>query len=360
MMLAATVSIKSLNDTLEYTIADDDYESSVLDDFDSEFDDLTGSATTIDPYADIKDVVGLRPFVAYALDSGVSRPSISIAGRPLQRTWTQLAAPAEAGDSVLWLEHDPFELGWRVGDKISLAGSVTKESETNYIVALRNTTSKGCPDDSAGGIVLKVGIKYYASGQLKAKFSTGEGPSVRVATEVGLLSRSVTVTGNAWDKLSTGPLGMHMMVAYQGVLKVSYTRFDTCGQKDITGRYCIHMHVLSHCPDCLVRGNAIEDAWMAGITVHGTHDALVTENVIHTARGSGIYVEDGNEMNNTISYNTITCLSSTVRAPHRLHGTSAYITLAPLSLPLPPRSASTSSRPDCTRLACTMTSCTTT
>ena len=49
---------------------------------------------------------------------------------------------------------------------------------------------------------------------------------------------------------------------------------------------------------------------MAAITIHGTHKSLVSENVVHTSRGAGIYVEDGNEIDNTISYNTITCLSS--------------------------------------------------
>jgi hypothetical protein len=98
------------------------------------------------------------PFVAFAFDGGLSRPSITLAGRPLKRTWTQLAANAEAGDRVLWLEHDPAALGWRVGDKISLAGSVTKQSFTYWIAGLRNSTSKGCPEDSAGGIVLTEGI----------------------------------------------------------------------------------------------------------------------------------------------------------------------------------------------------------
>ena len=319
MMLTATVRIKSLNDTLDYTIADDDY--TAMDDFDAVFDDASGSTLTVDPYLEVKDVVGLRPFVAYAIDNDVTRPKIVIAGRPLKRTWTQLAASAEAGSSVLWLEHDPYDLGWRAGDEISLAGSVAKQSYTHVIKALRNATSIGCPEGSAGGVILTEGIMNFATGNLRASSSYG-GPTVRVSTEVGLLSRSVVITGGAFDKISSGPLGMHMMVAYQGLLQVSYAAFDHCGQKDITGRYCTHMHVLGSCFDCIVKGNSYNDAWMAAITVHGTHHTLVTENVIHTARGAGIYVEDGNEINNTISYNTITCLSSTVRAPYLTHNTS--------------------------------------
>jgi hypothetical protein len=60
MLLDATIGIKSLNDTLEFTISEDDY--TVVDDFDSEFDDFVDAPTNeiIDQYADIKHVVGLR------------------------------------------------------------------------------------------------------------------------------------------------------------------------------------------------------------------------------------------------------------------------------------------------------------
>ena len=60
MMLDASVRIKSLNDTLDYSISDDDY--TTLDDFDSEFGEGTGNSVgiTVDPYSDIKDNVGLR------------------------------------------------------------------------------------------------------------------------------------------------------------------------------------------------------------------------------------------------------------------------------------------------------------
>jgi hypothetical protein len=133
--------------------------------------------------------------------------------------------------------------------------------------------------------------QYYATGNLKAKSSYG-GPTVRIATEVALLSRSITVTGNKFDTISTGPLGMHLMVAYQGVMHITYTRFDTCGQKDLVGRYCVHMHVLGACSDCLVLGNAFEDAWMAAVTIHGTHHSLVTENVFHSlVMKSGFLIE---------------------------------------------------------------------
>jgi len=45
-----------------------------------------------DPYAAEKAAVGLRPFALFARDGGISQPAVTIAGRPLNRTWTLLAA----------------------------------------------------------------------------------------------------------------------------------------------------------------------------------------------------------------------------------------------------------------------------
>jgi len=255
MLLQATVAIKSLNETI--TVSTDDA-AEYQNDFDSVFDDASLAA---DPFEEFKLSMGMRPIVAFSLD-GVSKPTITIAGRPLVRTWTLMAQTAEAGESTLWLEHDPVALGWRVGDTVSIADTNKGDglSLIYTIAAFRNTTSDGAPALAAGGLVLTEPLTYRALGNLRAQSSLG-GPTVALSAEVSLMSRSVTVTGEAFDHDSaTGAIGFHLMVAYQGVLRVSYARFDTCGQQRITGRYCVHMHVLGKCPDCLVQGNAIEVA----------------------------------------------------------------------------------------------------
>ena len=181
-------------------------------------------------------------------------------------------------------------------------------------------TSSGAPDGVGGGLNLTEGLIVDTLGSLGARSIYG-GPEVIMAAEVSLLSRNVHVTGDAFDTLSdTGTLGMHIMAAFQGVLRVSYTRLDFCGQANILGRYCLHFHVLGHCPDCLAIGNAIEEGWNAGITIHGSHDILVDQNVLYNTRGAGIYIEDGNEINNTVSSNTITCHTAVECQSHRETG----------------------------------------
>ena len=44
-----------------------------------------------------------------------------------------------------------------------------------------------------------------------------------------------------------------------------------------------------------------------GITVHGTHDSLVDQNIVWDAKANGLYIEDGNELRNTLSRNVMIC-----------------------------------------------------
>ena len=55
-------------------------------------------------------------------------------------------------------------------------------------------------------------------------------------------------------------------------------------------------------------GNAIEYSQQRAVIVHGTHLATVSSmNVMSDVRGSGIFIEDGNEMFNLISHNVNLC-----------------------------------------------------
>lgn len=158
-----------------------------------------------------------------------------------------------------------------------------------------------------------------------------------MAAEVINLERNVLITGDH-DDFDTSNVGLHVMGGYGGVMRVSYTRVEWCGQSAAPppfgsgelGRYCLHMHHLSHCADCLIEGNAIEYGIEKGVTIHDTHDALVHGNVVWDLRGAGVYVEDGNEMNNTISENVVLCgdmPKHECKIPHAQHasGVGLYV-----------------------------------
>ena len=75
----------------------------------------------------------------------------------------------------------------------------------------------------------------------------------------------------------------------------------------IEGKYCLHFHKMQDCPECVFRGNAIENSQQRGIIVHGTHNTRVEDNVLYNVRGGNLYLEDGNEMWNTLAYNVAVC-----------------------------------------------------
>lgn len=103
-------------------------------------------------------------------------------------------------------------------------------------------------------------------------------------------------------------LGLHTIAIGQGsVLSLQYARIEKCGQRGILGKYCSHLHLISKCSDCKIIGNAFEYGHQRGTTIHGTHLATVENNVYNDIRGATIYVEDGNEMYNRISYNVGIC-----------------------------------------------------
>jgi len=92
-----------------------------------------------------------------------------------------------------------------------------------------------------------------------------------------------------------------------GTMRIRNVRVEKCGQRGIDGKYCLHLHRLSSCPKCEFSNNAIENSHQRGIIVHGTHESLVENNVLYGVRGAGIYIEDGNEMANSIKYNVVVC-----------------------------------------------------
>lgn len=85
------------------------------------------------------------------------------------------------------------------------------------------------------------------------------------------------------------------------------SQIDVMKRTGIEGKYCLHFHHMEDCPDCLFKDNAIESSQQRGIIVHGTHNSRLEGNVLYNVRGAGIYIEDGNEMWNTLEYNVVIC-----------------------------------------------------
>jgi len=221
---------------------------------------------------------------------------IDIHGRKLQRTWTLLSKTVMAGETTLHLKHDPIAMGWQVGDRIGLATTSRGDSTVHRITQISGkqlTVAEPARDEHWGG--------YREIGEFGAQ------RRFELAAEVVNLERSVLITGDHQDIQSTGE-GLHTIQANgPGYMDMRYARVEFCGQRPVMGRYCLHFHLLKKCPRCVFQGNAVVDGEHIGITVHGTHDAVVDQNVVWDAKANGLYIEDGNELRNTLNQNVMIC-----------------------------------------------------
>ena len=93
------------------------------------------------------------------------------------------------------------------------------------------------------------------------------------------------------------------MVRNGGQGFVEGVEFFRVGQTNVIGRYPIHFHLLGDCPTCYLKDSSIHRSFYRCISIHATNQMLVTENVAFDVTGYCYYLEDGVEVDNTISFN---------------------------------------------------------
>nr|HRC87932.1 hypothetical protein [Thermoanaerobaculia bacterium] len=119
--------------------------------------------------------------------------------------------------------------------------------------------------------------------------------------EVGLLTRNLKIQGDAASD-ATG-LGGHMMTMAGTTVHVSGVEFYRMGQKALLGRYPFHWHLLGSAPGQSITNSSIHKSFNRCVTVHGTHDTLVADNVCYDFIGHGYFLEDGIEQRNVFDHN---------------------------------------------------------
>jgi len=229
-----------------------------------------------------------NPLTATQFPSG---PTVEIHGVSLARTWALLAATVEAGATQLTLSHDANSMGWRVGDSVGVTttffgGGKGRPAEVFTITAIAGTR-----------ITLSAPTKQQFLGDVAKKLQA----------EVVNFRRNVLITGDDF----IAEKGLHTIAHSGGVIRITHTQVEKCGQRGVLGRYCLHLHLLKSCARCLFRGNFVTQSFQRGVVVHGSHHALVEGNIIWGVKGAGIYVEDGNEMDNTFKDNVVVCPEDT-------------------------------------------------
>ena len=191
-------------------------------------------------------------------------------------TWTKLASTANAGSTSIQVLN---AAGWRVGDEIVLASTDfdPRQAERRTIAAISGNT-----------ITLDRKLDYMHFG--KITFDVDE------RGEVGLLTRNIKLQASADAEQSF--FGGHVMAMGTSKMFVEGVEFNRMGQNLTLARYPIHWHLIGDGKGQYIRNASIHDTYNRCVTVHGTNNLQVENNVTYNTVGHCFFLEDGIETGN--------------------------------------------------------------
>ncbi|EGG17944.1 hypothetical protein DFA_08945 [Cavenderia fasciculata] len=206
---------------------------------------------------------------------------LSIQGKQYKNTWTRLSVTAYPYDRLLYLQD---AVNWEVGQKIVVTTSRFEDEwyPENEVLTIQAVSANGKTVQT----VEPVQFYHYAGQEYQA--------------EVGLLSRRIILRG---DAASSEPKKFGGHVLTMGNSQFAGIELINMGQRNMRARYPLHFHLAGTVSNSYVSDCSVHDTYYRCVTIHGTHNLTVTENVAYDATGHCYYIEDGIEENNTVSYN---------------------------------------------------------
>jgi len=191
-------------------------------------------------------------------------------------SWTKLAKTAAAGSNTIEVLHAG---DWKKGDVVVVASTDFDPHQ-----AERRTISR----ISGNVITLDQKLEYMHYGEVTY--------GVDERGEVGMLTRNILIQASP-DAEKTFS-GGHVMAMVGSTMKVSGVEFFRMGQHENLARYPIHWHLVGDAVGQYIENSAIHDTYSRCVTVHGTNDVRVENNVAYNNVGHCYFLEDGVEHGN--------------------------------------------------------------
>ncbi len=196
-------------------------------------------------------------------------------------TWSKLSATAAAGaTSIEVLDAS----GWRAGDEIVLAST-----DFNPLQAERRTVTAV----NGNRLSFAQPLEYMHFGEIT--FGVDE------RGEVGLLTRNILI--QASEDANENYFGGHIMAMVGSRMFVDSVELNRMGQHLTLARYPIHWHLIGEGQGQYVRNASIRDSFNRCVTVHGTNNLRVENNVTYNTVGHCFFMEDGIETGNAFVRN---------------------------------------------------------
>lgn len=210
-----------------------------------------------------------------------------------ETSWTQLNATASAGSSFITLKEP---VAWDIGDEIVIASTTfdMNEAETRTIVNVLG-----------GGTILQLNsqLTYSHYGELQ-DYDDGNGTiyTLDERAEVGLLTHSIKIQGDA--DVTTDGIGGHLMfMPGSGIIQIDGVELYHMGQRAQLARYPIHWHQAGDRTGDFVKNSSIHHTFNRAVTIHGTQNTLLEQNVAYDHVGHGFFLEDAVETGNKLYFN---------------------------------------------------------
>jgi cell migration-inducing and hyaluronan-binding protein len=193
-----------------------------------------------------------------------------------EHTWTKLAKTAQAGSAQIEVLDAS---SWRAGDEIVLASTDfdPRQAEKRTIAAVDGNM-----------ITLDRPLEYMHFGEIT--FGVDE------RGEVGLLTRNIRI--QASDDAESSYFGGHIMAMLQPDVRVSGVELRRMGQHLTLARYPMHWHLVGEGQGQYIENSAIHDTYSRCVTVHGTNNVRVENNVTFNTVGHCFFLEDAVETGN--------------------------------------------------------------
>jgi cell migration-inducing and hyaluronan-binding protein len=198
-----------------------------------------------------------------------------------KNTWTRLARTAKAGAARIEVLN---AAGWRKGDRIVLASTDFDPAQAEERIV---STVSG------NALTLDKPLNYMHFGEIT--FGVDE------RGEVGLLTRNIKI--QASEDAARSYFGGHIMAMAGSKMYVSGVELARMGQNMHLARYPIHWHVLGEGKGQYVENSSIHDSYSRCVTLHGTNNARVENNVTFNTVGHCFFLEDAVEHGNQFIHN---------------------------------------------------------
>jgi hypothetical protein len=210
-------------------------------------------------------------------------------------SWTELQDPISPSSTTLKLTKP---VDWKVGEEIVVAptGLNFREFERRFITAI----------DSAK-TTLTINQPFLFK---HAAFSEalGNNDTLNIRAEVGLVTRNILVTGGRDS--SADQYGAHILLhgnAEQGLeARIENIEVSECGQPKIIGRHCIYFQMNGDMKDSgYVKSNSVHDSYSHMLVLQAVQGLTVSNNLLFNAKGHGLYLQEGSEINHNITNNLV-------------------------------------------------------